>query len=57
MPGQARAKKKPAPLEGERQTDLAEGEPDTIEESIRIHERKESAQAGAAKPGRKKKDR
>lgn len=33
--------KKPAEgRDGERQTDLAEGERDTVEESIRVHERK-----------------
>lgn len=52
MPGQAKAKKKkPATADqGEHQTNLAEGERDIVDESIRIHERKKDEQ------GRKKQE-
>lgn len=42
---------------GEHQTDLAEGELDTVEESIRIHERKGDLPSGEAseKHGKKEK--
>jgi hypothetical protein len=39
------------PKSGQHQTDLAEGEPDTIDESIRIHEEKKDQQG---KPQQKK---
>jgi hypothetical protein len=38
------ADEKKDPKSGEHQTDLAEGEPDTIDESIRIHEKKKDQQ-------------
>ena len=48
MPGQGKAKKnKKAKVDqGERQTNLAEGEPDIVEQSIEIHERKDDEQGG-----------
>jgi hypothetical protein len=39
---------KKQPRSGEKQTDLAEGEPDTVEESIRIHEKKGDQQGRPA---------
>ena len=36
------------PKSGQRQTDLAEGEPETVEESIRIHEEKGDEQGRPA---------
>jgi hypothetical protein len=39
---------KKQPRSGEKQTDLAEGEPDTVEESIRIHEKKGDEQGRPA---------
>jgi hypothetical protein len=42
-------KEKDQPRSGQKQTDLAEGEPSTIEESIRIHEEKGDEQGRPAK--------
>jgi hypothetical protein len=39
---------KKQPRSGEKVTDLAEGEPDTVEESIRIHEKKGDEQGRPA---------
>lgn len=36
------------PKSGEHQTDLAEGEPSTVDESIRIHEKKHDQQGQPA---------
>jgi hypothetical protein len=40
--------------QGQKQTDLAEGEPSTVEESIRIHEKKGDQQG---RPAKTEKDR
>jgi hypothetical protein len=40
---------KKEPKHGEHQTDLAEGEPETVEESIRQHEQKKDQQGQPAK--------
>lgn len=37
------SKKKEAPMKGEHQDDLAEGELETVEESLRIHEEADKA--------------